>query len=142
MLRSILFALMMALVSADFSGEWKMTVATTPLRAVELPGEDTNGVTMVLKKHDANTYKVGFHAGNRLMGGLTIVEELSDTSAKVVFSSLSSTRMMPPPGYEQVEAFIQHSIPQIATMQIDSDGAMILEGNNANLSAKLESVTE
>eukprot|EP00545_Synedropsis_sp_CCMP1620_P015076 CAMPEP_0119003100 /NCGR_PEP_ID=MMETSP1176-20130426/353_1 /TAXON_ID=265551 /ORGANISM="Synedropsis recta cf, Strain CCMP1620" /LENGTH=142 /DNA_ID=CAMNT_0006954667 /DNA_START=138 /DNA_END=566 /DNA_ORIENTATION=+ len=140
MLRSIVLAFMMALVRADFSGVWKMTVATTPLRAIELPDQSSPGVTMELELQDAQTYKVVFHGGNQIMGGMTVEEELSDTSAIVAFSRFTSTRMMPPPAYRQAEAFIQSSIPLITTMQVNSDGDLILEGDNANLSAKFKPV--
>jgi hypothetical protein len=140
MIRSILLALMMAFARADYTGVWKMTVATTPLRAVELPGASSTGVTMQLEKKDDETYKVMFHGGNIMIGGMQIEEKLSDTAAKVTFSSFSSTRMMPPPAYQQAESFITSSIPQVTSIQVDSDGLLVLQGDDANLSAMFERV--
>jgi hypothetical protein len=142
MIRSLIFALTMAMTRADFSGVWKMVEATTPLLLpVELPSESSDGVTMTLEKEGPEEYKVMFKSGNLINGDLTIEEEMSGTFAMVKFSSLSSTRMLAPPEYRAAEEFIQNNIPDVATMEIDSNGALILEGgSDAGLSVKFELV--
>lgn len=144
MLRSIILALMVSLVHcSDFSGVWKLTMTITPFDTVDLPDQlgGTDAVTMELQKSaddSGQDYKVIFQAGNLIMGGVSVVDELSDTIAKVQFTKqMSSTRMLSPPEYQPAETFILESIPQMTSMHMNSDGELTLEGET-NLLATFE----
>ena len=85
------------------------------------------GVTLSLILQ-ADGYKAAFQAGNRMLGGMIVEDEISDVQAKVHFTRFTSTRMMPPPHLRQAESFISNSIPLMTLVTINSDGNLEMTG--------------
>ena len=90
-----------------FAGNWVMKSAIFQGTPVVLP---SGQVTLSLNL-SADGYRALFHAGNRMMGGMIVDDEISDTEAGIHFTPMPSTRMMPPPEFRKVEQFITQAIP-------------------------------
>ena len=87
------------------------------------PGKVT--LTLIL---EADGYKAGFHAGNQLLGGMIVDDEISDFEAGVHFTRFTSTRMMPPPHLRAVESFISQSMSLMSKVTINDAGDLEMEG--------------
>jgi hypothetical protein len=124
MIRTLLLALIMTIASADFSGDWTMKSASLGESVVEVP---PGAVTLTLIL-EANGYKAAFKAGNHMLGGMIVEDEISDVQASVHFTSFTSTRMMPPPQLRQAESFISKSMSLMTLVTINDDGDLEMEG--------------
>ena len=123
-------ALTTASVRTDFSGDWEMKSALFEGSPVELPSGQVT-LSLILA---ADGYKAVFHAGNRMMGGMIVDDEISDTEAGIHFTPMPSTRMMPPPEFRQVERFITQAVPLLNKATIvttTGDVQLLLEGPTA-----------
>lgn len=129
MFQIIVSLLIIAMASADmFSGSWIMKSAMGESGAVSIPDAK---VTMMLKeKKQKNEFSATFHAGNTLMSTLTVQEYVSDEEAVVSFSQLPMTRMMAPPEFQPTERFLSKHMPGMTKAKLDSDGNLVLEGDN------------
>jgi hypothetical protein len=127
MFQSFFIALMLSIAHADFTGDWLMKSAMFGGVQVEVPSGEVS-LTMSLAP---NGYKVAFHAGNHMMGGMIVDDEISETRAGVHFTPIPSTRMMPPPKFVAVERFITQAIPEMKTAKLSGAGNLILEGPDA-----------
>jgi META domain len=126
MFQAFLIAIMLSIARADFSGDWLMKSATFDGTQIEVPSGEVS-LSMSLAP---DGYKVFFHAGNRMMGGMIVDDEISDTKAGVHFTPIPSTRMMPPPEFVAVERFITQAIPEMTTATLNDTGNLVLEGPN------------
>lgn len=124
MIRTLFLALIMTIASGDFSGDWIMKTASVGGADVEVPA---GRVTLTLSL-EADGYKAAFQAGNHMLGGMIVDDEISDFEAGVHFTSFSSTRMMPPPHLREVEKFIGQSIPLMTKVKINHSGKLVMEG--------------
>ena len=124
MIRTLLLALIMTIASADLAGDWILKSASRGGSAVEVPpGEVT--LSLILQ---ADGFKAAFQAGNRMLGGMIVDDEISDVQAKVHFTRFTSTRMMPPPHLRQAESFISNAMPLMTSVLINNEGNLEMTG--------------
>ena len=89
-----------------FARDWVLKSAIFQGVPVVLP---SGQVTLSLSL-SSNGCRVLFHACNRMMGGMIVDDEISDTEAGIHFTPMPSTRMMPQPEFREVEQFIIQTI--------------------------------
>jgi hypothetical protein len=126
MIRTVLLTVMSMAIAAhaDFSGTWELKSGTKAGGvSVSVPA----AITLTLQASDSG-YHANFHASNHMGGGMQMINEISDNEATIQFSPMTSTRMMPPPSFQDVESFITQTIPTMTRAFIDDQGELKMEG--------------
>jgi hypothetical protein len=124
MIHTLLFILIIAFASADFTGDWILKKATQNNDAVKFP----KGVVTLSITSSGDDYNIFLKATNDIKGTMTVKGEVSETKAAVDFGDLRSTRMKPQPQFRDVERFLMDAVPKMKMAIKKDSGNLIWKG--------------
>ena len=127
LIHTLLFAIIIAYASADFTGDWLLKKAVRNGVSVKVPQGDVS--LSITKSKDS--YNVYIKAANTIKGRMIVKGKNSKTKAVVDFEEISSTRMMPTPKFLDVERFLMKAIPKMKMVILKDSGNLIWKGANA-----------